>query len=153
VVPVIAKGTTVQLTAHGTFSNGSVQDLTNQVTWSSGNGGIATVSTAPGTLGLVTGVSIGNTPITATLSGIAGSTSVTVTAATVSWITITVPVGTIAKGTTHQLTATCNLSDGTTADCTTVVNWSSSNSGIATVSNSQPTKGLVTGVGVGNTTI
>ena len=35
--PVITKGTTVQLAAHGTFSDGSVQDLTNQVTWSSGN--------------------------------------------------------------------------------------------------------------------
>lgn len=67
VKPAIAKGTTVQLAAQGTFSNGSVQDLTNQVTWSSGNSGIATVSTSPGTLGLVTGVSVGNTPITATL--------------------------------------------------------------------------------------
>jgi trimeric autotransporter adhesin len=151
--PMIANGTTIQLSASGNFSDGSVQDLTNQVTWSSANSGIATVSTAAGTLGLVTGVSVGNTPITATLSGIAGSTTVTVTAATVTSITITVPVDSIAKGTTAQLAATCTFSDGTTQDCTNEVSWTSGNSGIATVSDTSPTKGLVTGVSVGNTTI
>jgi 6-phosphogluconolactonase (cycloisomerase 2 family) len=149
--PVTAKGTTVQLAAEGTFSNGNVQDLTNQVTWSSGNSGIATVSTAPGTQGLVTGVSVGNTPITATLNGIAGSTTVTVSAATVKSITITPPVATIAKGTTLQLHATCNLSDGTTENCTNDATWASS--GVATVSDTSPTKGLVTGATVGTATI
>jgi trimeric autotransporter adhesin len=43
--PVIAKGTAVQLAAQGNFSDGSVQDLTTQVSWSSGNAGIATVGT------------------------------------------------------------------------------------------------------------
>jgi uncharacterized protein YjdB len=150
--PVIAKGTTVQLAAQGTFSNGIVQDLTNQVTWSSGNSGIATVSTAAGTLGLVTGVGVGNTPITATLTGIAGSTTVTVSAATVSSITITPPVATIASGTTLQLRAACNLSDGTSQDCTNNATWSSNNSSIAAV-NSGGILGLVKGGNLGSATI
>jgi hypothetical protein len=112
--PVIANGTTVQLHAQGNFSDGTTQDLTSCVTWSSGNNGIATVSNTAGTLGLVTGAGRGNTQITATLNGVSGSTTVTVSAAPVTSITITVPVGSIAKGTTLQLTATCNLSDGTT---------------------------------------
>jgi 6-phosphogluconolactonase (cycloisomerase 2 family)/uncharacterized protein YjdB len=151
--PVIAKGTTVQLSAIGDFSNGSTQDLTNQVAWGSGNSGIATVSTASGTQGLVTGANVGNTPITATLNGIAGSTTVTVSAATLTSITITPPTPSLANGTTLQLTATCNLSDGTTQDCTSEASWTSSGSGIAEVSDTAPTKGLVTGVGAGNSTI
>jgi trimeric autotransporter adhesin len=151
--PLVSKGTTVQMAAQGNFSDGTVQNLTTQVTWSSANSSIAQVSNTVGTQGLVTGVSVGNTPVTATFSGIAGSTTVTVTAATLTSITITVPVDSIALGTTAQLTATCNFSDGTTEDCTSEVSWTSANSGIASVSNTSPTQGLVTGVGVGSTTI
>jgi trimeric autotransporter adhesin len=151
--PLVSKGTTVQMAAQGNFSDGTVQNLTTQVTWSSANSSIAQVSNTVGTQGLVTGVSVGNTPVTASFSGIAGSTTVTVTAATLTSITITVPVDSIALGTTAQLTATCNFSDGTTEDCTSEVSWTSANSGIASVSNTSPTQGLVTGVGVGSTTI
>ncbi len=151
--PVVAKGTTVQMAAFGNFSDGSVQNLSTQVGWSSANSSIAQVSNASGTQGLVTGLSAGNTAITATFNGIQGATTVTVTAATLTSITITVPVATIAKGTTVQLTATCNFSDGTTQDCTNQVSWTSGNSGIAQVSDTAPSKGLVTGVGVGNTTV
>jgi trimeric autotransporter adhesin len=151
--PFVAKGTTVQLAAEGNFSDGSVQDLTTQVSWSSANSSTAVVSDASPTQGLVTGVSTGNTPITATLGGIQGSTTVTVTAATLTAITITVPVETIARGTTVQLSATCNFNDGTTLDCTTQVSWTSGNNVIAQVSDASPTQGLVTGVSVGNTTI
>ena len=151
--PVVAKGTTVQMAAFGNFSDGSVQNLSTQVGWSSANSSIAQVSNASGTQGLVTGLSAGNTPITATFNGIQGATTVTVTAATLTAITITVPVAAIAKGTTVQLTATCNFSDGTTQDCTNQVSWTSGNSGIAQVSDTAPSKGLVTGVGVGNTTV
>jgi trimeric autotransporter adhesin len=151
--PQVAKGTTVQMAAQGNFSDGTVQDLTTQVSWSSANSSIAQVSNTAGTMGLVTGVSVGNTAITATLGGVQGSTTVNVTAATLTAITITVPVETIAKGTTVQETATCNFSDGTTEDCTNEDSWTSGDSGIAQVSDAAPTKGLVRGVGVGNTTI
>ena len=53
--PLVNKGNTVQLTALGNFSDGSAQDLTTQVSWSSGNSSIAQVSSTAGTLGLVTG--------------------------------------------------------------------------------------------------
>ncbi|MBV8135742.1 MAG: Ig-like domain-containing protein [Deltaproteobacteria bacterium] len=149
--PLVAKGTTVQMAAQGNFNDGSVQDLTTQVSWSSSNSSIAQVSNTSGTMCLVTGVSAGNIQITATFNGVQGSTAVTVTSATLTSITITDP--SIAKSTTVQLTATCNFNDDTTEDCTNEVSWSSSDSGIAQVSDTALTKGLVTGIGVGSTSI
>ncbi|HEY2487294.1 MAG TPA: Ig-like domain-containing protein [Candidatus Binataceae bacterium] len=151
--PLVAKGTTVQEVALGNFSDGSVQDLTTQVSFSSGNSSIAQVDNTSGTIGLVTGVSPGNTLITATLNGIEGSTTVTVTAATLTSITIAGAIDSIAKKTTLQLTATCNFSDGTTQDCTSQLSWTTGDSGIAQVSDTSPTKGSVTGAGAGNATI
>ena len=151
--PLVSTGTTVQMAALGNFSDGSVQDLTTQTSWDPGNSSIAQVSNRAGTIGLVTGLSGGNTPITATFSGIAGSTMVTVIAATLTSITITPPYSSIADGTTEQLAATCNFSDGITEDCTDEVRWSSSNSGIAQVSAIASTIERVTGVAVGNSTI
>ena len=68
--PSIANGTTVQLTATGTYSDNSTQDLTTQVTWSSSDNTKATVSST----GLVTAIATGPTTLTATLGNISGST-------------------------------------------------------------------------------
>src|SRR5205823_2292337 len=62
----LANGTTTQFTATGTFTDGSTQNLTNSVTWTSSNAPVATVSVS----GLLTAVSIGSANITATQSGI-----------------------------------------------------------------------------------
>jgi hypothetical protein len=67
----IANGATVQLTATGTYSDNSPQDLTTQVLWSSSDSTKATVSST----GLVTAIATGSTTLTATSSGsITGST-------------------------------------------------------------------------------
>lgn len=63
-------GTTVTLTATGTYSNGSTRDLTSSVTWSSSSGS-GTISSS----GVLTGITSGNTNITASLSGISSSSS------------------------------------------------------------------------------
>jgi trimeric autotransporter adhesin len=70
------------------FSDGTTQDLTNQVSWTSGSNTVVQVSDAPGTKGLVTSLSIGSTAITVTLNGVQGATTVTVTAAIVTSITV-----------------------------------------------------------------
>ena len=151
--PSIAKGTTVQLTATGTFTDGNTQDLTTQVSWTSGDGTIAQVSNLSDAEGLLTGVGAGSTSIAATLGGIAGSTTVTVTAATLTAIAVTPTNPAIAKGTTVQLTATGTFTDGSTQDLTTQVNWASGDDTIAQVSNLSDTEGLLTGVGAGSTSI
>jgi hypothetical protein len=76
--PGISPGSTQQFMAMGSFSDGTTQDVTTQVTWASANSAIATISNAPGSQGLATGVSVGTTTITATLGGVVGSTPVNV---------------------------------------------------------------------------
>ena len=69
--PAVARGSTVQLTATGTFSDGGTLDITNECIWGSSNTSIATISDA----GLATGVAGGAINITADLNSIHGVTS------------------------------------------------------------------------------
>lgn len=75
--PVSLMGLTPQqLTATGTFSDGSTADISGQVTWNSLNLAVATVSST----GVVTGTgSAGTATITATLNGVTGSVLATST--------------------------------------------------------------------------
>jgi len=71
----IPAGGVEQLTAIGTYSDGSTQNLTNLVTWTSGSSSVATVSAS----GLVTAVSAGNVAIEALSGPVNGSAEATVT--------------------------------------------------------------------------
>jgi hypothetical protein len=70
-------GTTRQLTAIGTFSDGSTAAVTDMATWSSGSAAVVTVGA---TTGLATGVSQGSGTISATIGSIAASASLSVVA-------------------------------------------------------------------------
>jgi uncharacterized protein YjdB len=87
------------------------------------------------------------------LSGISGTTTLTVTPATLTSITNIPATAQIALGTTQQFIATGTFSDATTQDITASVIWTSSNSAFASISNTGATKGLATAVGSGVTTI
>jgi uncharacterized protein YjdB len=151
--PSVAKGTTQQFTATGTYSDSTTQDITDQVAWSSSDVSKATVSDATGSKGLATTLAVGTTTISAALSGKTGSTLLTVTAATLESIAVTPPNPSIAKGSTQQFTATGTYSDSTTQDITDQVTWSSSDVSTATVSDAAGSKGLATTKAVGTTTI
>lgn len=153
VKPSLAKGTAQQLTATGNFSDSTTEDLTNTASWTSSDNGVAQVSDAQGSKGLLTGVSVGGASITATVSGVQGTTPVTVTAAVLNSITVDPGVSSIAKGTSQQLTGTGDFSDGTTEDLTSTVSWTSADSSIAVVSSAAGSAGLVTGEGQGTTSI
>ena len=100
--PAIAPGATQQFTATGTYSDNSTQNLTTQVTWTSLNTAVATVSAG----GLATGVSAGTTTISATLSSVSGSTGLTVQAAPLSITTASLPNGTVNVAYSATLAAT-----------------------------------------------
>jgi hypothetical protein len=72
--PSLSVGMRQQLTATGTYTDGSTQDLTGSVTWNSTAKSVATVSNT----GMATGVSPGQSTIKASLSSITGTTQVTV---------------------------------------------------------------------------
>src|SRR5207253_5002745 len=114
------------------------------VTWSSSNTTVATVSNS----GLVSGVTPGTATITATSEGKSGTSSVTVTNVPVATVEVTPPSASVQAGQTVQLTATPKDANGAPLSGRTVT-WSSSNTSVATVSNS----GLVSGVTPGSITI
>jgi uncharacterized protein YjdB len=134
--PSIAIGKTQQMIATGTYDNSSTDNITDSASWASSDTSIATVSST----GLVTGVAQGSATISATLDGISGSTTVTVTVANLSSISITPSSKSISSGQTQQYTAIGILQNGNTVDLTNSVTWSSSNTTAATIDDS----GLVT---------
>ncbi len=75
--PTRALGQTLQFQATGTLTDGTTQDLTAAVTWTSSNTAVATI-TSPG--GLATALTVGSSTITAThaASGLTASTTLTV---------------------------------------------------------------------------
>jgi hypothetical protein len=136
------------------LSDNSAQDVTSQVTWSSSQPTIATVSNAAGSAGLVVGAALGSSIISATsASGIAATAPVTVTAATLASIQVTPNNATVANGLTEQFAAIGTYTDGSTQDLTSQVTWASSNTGAATVSNAGGSNGLASTAGVGATTV
>ncbi len=151
--PSIAKGTTQIFAATGTYTDASTQDLTDQVAWASSDGAVAGVSNVGGSNGLATGSGVGSATITATLAGVSGTTTLTVTAATLVSIAVTPADPSVANGTAKQFTATGTYTDATTQDLTTQVTWLSSDVAVVAISNAAGSKGLATGVGVGVATI
>ncbi|MBI3595601.1 MAG: DUF1566 domain-containing protein, partial [Nitrospirae bacterium] len=72
----VAQGGARQFIATGTYSDNSTKDITSQVNWGSSNMSVATVSAG----GSVAGLAVGTTTITATLGGVSGQTTLTVSA-------------------------------------------------------------------------
>jgi len=143
--PSVAKGTTEQFTATGTFSDNSTQNLTSSVTWSSQTAGVATITSA----GLAKGVGVGTSKIQATSGAVSGSTVLNVTAATLTSIAVTPANPSIVKGATQQFTATGTFSDTSTQNITSSVTWVSATTGVATITSA----GLAKGVGAGSSKI
>lgn len=67
-----------QFTATGTYDIGPPQDITADVTWTSGTPTVGTISNGAGTEGQVTPLLVGTTLITATLGAISGSETLTI---------------------------------------------------------------------------
>jgi CxxC motif-containing protein (DUF1111 family) len=150
--PSAAAGTTQQFTATGNYSDGSTQNLTTQVTWTSSSSA-ATISNTTGSNGLATAVAQGSSNVTATLGPVSGVTSLSVTPAALVSIAISPASASIAQGVTQQFTATGTFTDGSTQNITATTTWSSSATSVATISNAAGRQGLATGLGQGPTTI
>ncbi|MBV9870943.1 MAG: Ig-like domain-containing protein [Frankiaceae bacterium] len=154
VVASLAKGDQRQLIATGTFSDGSMLDMTTQVTWSPSTGNpAALMSNASGSQGVVTGMHSGETTVHARSGKIDGTHTVTVSNAELRSISLSPANPSIAKGTTTRVVATGTYSDGHTGPLWSQVSWSSADPSTVSVSDDSPKKGTVTGVGVGSTTV
>src|SRR3984957_18151434 len=125
--PSLPNGLTQPFIATGIYSDHSTQDLTTQVVWVSSSPAVATISNAAGTNGLAGAVNVGTTTISATSGNITGSTTLTVTSATLVSIAVTPPNPSTANGLTRSFTATGTYTDLSTQNLTTQVTWSSAN--------------------------
>ncbi len=117
------------------------------LTWSSGDDDIATVSAS----GVVTGIAVGNTNVTASANGI-DSNSVAVTVVDVGTLeNISVTPASITNlgiNETSALSAACTFVGTGSGQCPTLT-WTSADISVATVDPS----GVVTGVAAGDTTV
>jgi hypothetical protein len=151
--PSIALGTAQQFKATGVFSDSTSQDMTESVTWSLSDGEIASISNDAGSRGLAHSLSVGTTEVKAASGSVSGSTSLTVTAATLVSIDVTPKNPTLATGTSQQFKATGTFTDDSTQDITSSVTWSSSDTSVATISNEAGSRGLATSLSGGTTSI
>ena len=145
----------LQYLAVGTFSDASTSVITEQVTWASSDATAATISNSLGTRGLLSTLSFAgykSSTISATLDSVTGSTPLSINGATISSVIIT-PAVTLTAGSTYQLKAWANLSDGGTVEVTSSAVWTSNTTAAITVSNGTGSKGLVTGVATGSAVI
>ena len=148
--PTLGVGVSQLFTATGSFSDGSVSDVSSEAVWTSSALNVATIDA---TSHLVASLAAGTTTITATVGMISGSSTLTVTTASLTSIAVTPAKSTIAVKGTTGLTATGTYSDNTTVDLTQSTTWSSSDATISTVSNASGTQGVVTGIAGGTATI
>jgi len=149
----LAPGLTQKFTATGVFSDGSVQNISNLVTWGTDNPAAAVISNNAANVGVALGVAQGVANITASFTTpvppVVGSTQLKVSNATLQSISVTPGNSTITPAGVLQYTATGNFSDGTTEPLSLVATWSSSATGVATINGA----GLATGVTAGSTNI
>jgi uncharacterized delta-60 repeat protein len=144
-VATIPDGTTQQYQAFGTFTDGTQQNISASVTWSSSNLAVGTINAT----GLATAVDPGTTTIRATSGAISGTATLNVTDARIVSLAISPTNASIPNGTNLQYVATGTFSDGSTRNLTSSASWSSTNTGVATIN----ATGRATGVSVGTTTI
>lgn len=143
-------------TATAIFSDGSTLNWTTASTWSSDDKSIAIVSNVTGSNGFVTARTASTTAITATdtANNISGHVILTVTTLPVISIAIEPIDAIISTGTTTQFKATGTFADASQPmDFTNTVTWSSSNTGVATISNTAGSNGLATAAAAGTTII
>jgi len=149
--PFVMPQATQQFTATATFGNNNTGDVTDQVTWTSSQTGIATIDTS----GLATGLALGTTTITAKSSNnITSSTILTVSNKTVTSLTLnptstTLSLSGVSGGQTVQFTATAAFSDGSFSTVTNQASWNSSVPTVASVNST----GLCSAVSIGSTSI
>ena len=149
---ILQRGAGRSFNATAVYDDNSTADVTQQATWSSSDTGVLSVVASGANAGRATALAAGTATVTATLGGINGTASVTVTTPTLTSITVSPATATIMVGGTKSFTAQGTYSDASTADLTDSVTWSSSNTTALSVSNTAGTRGQATGkaVGTGN---
>jgi hypothetical protein len=132
----VARGLQQQFTATGTYSDGTTQNLSSSVTWTSSPADITFSST---TLGLGTGAVQGSTTVSAAIVAngktVTGSTPVTVGPPVLESLAVTPVSPSLALNARQQLTATGTYSDLSTQNLSSSVTWTSVSPALISITN------------------
>jgi hypothetical protein len=140
--PNVALGQSQQLSATGVLSDGSKQDMTKAVTWTSVQPSVASINQS----GLASGKQVGSTKLKASSGPATATITLTVGAAALVSIALSPQSLSVPKGGTQQLNAVGTFSDGSQKTITDSATWGVFPTGVASIS---PT-GLVKGQTVGS---
>ena len=154
--PIVA-GQTVQLVATRHYSDGTIENVTRIVDWSTSNTNVLRLVSPEVSPGLVTAVNSATSVFITARDPDSNEyviSTFSVTASQLEKIALNPsPALSLTGGESHSLTAIGTYTDGTTADITNNVLWSSSNEAVATVSNVESSRGTVNALTEGNTSI
>ena len=114
----IPRGTSEQLSATESLSDGSTKDVTSQATWTSSNGTALSVSAS----GQINGVAQGGATVSASLAGLTGTIGINVVAP-ISFMVINPPLVLLRPGQSRQLSVTAYLTDWSRLTVTALVRW------------------------------
>jgi len=127
---------TLQMSARGTYDDGSTKNITGSVLWSSSDSTVASINKS----GLVTGVSApGSTTISASLDTISNTATVNVVLTGVTAITIS-PAGpvNVQQGGSQDFTCTATVTgQANPIDVTAQVTWSTSDTTNTDITNGE----------------
>jgi YD repeat-containing protein len=147
------QGNTFQFAASGMFDDASTGDVAGLVTWSSSNSAVATISNASGSQGLATGQGVGTATITATSGSLTATAQLKVAPSGIVSLTVTPATTSVRQGQTTPFSAVAGFLTGPTQDITGSTFWTSSNTNVATISNTPANAGIATGVAPGTISI
>jgi uncharacterized protein YjdB len=179
--PSILVGASLQFTATAVFSDGSTNDITNAVSWTTSDGRVASIGSVAvrdgggrppgggGNPGLATGVGAGTATITAAYAGTCtvsctATAKLTVRNPTPTGIAITPVEAQVRVNGTQQFTALLTYDDGTSETLTAGVSWTTSDGTVASITSAggggpggpgggRGGGGLATGIGAGTAKI
>jgi uncharacterized protein YjdB len=147
--PRIAARTSIAFAATGTFSDSSTGGNLAGVSWKSSKPNIASIRST----GIAHGKKGGSVTITASASGVTGTTTLTVGTGTLVSLAISPATVTCSVGSTQQFVATGTFSDASSQDITLNSHWSSSSSSVATIANAPSVAALAQCLGAGASSI
>ena len=149
----LALGTTVQLMAVGTYSDGSTKDVTGLVLWNTDDEDVLHVGRDLGSAGLVTALMQGSAHVSASLGNVVASIEIVVSAPLLASMQLAADAAVLNVGDSVQLSSTGSYTDETTQDLTDAVSWTSSDESLLSISNSDGSRGLATAMGAGTVTV
>lgn len=156
----VPPGAQLQLRAVGTYDNTATADLTTVLEWTSSAPAVVDVGNTTGNKGRANARAVGASTISVLdpVSGVGsaasgGNLTFNVVADSLVSLSVTPRPSVININRTTQYTATGLFASGQRYNLTNGVTWNSSNNSLATISNTEGSRGQATGVAVGNVTI